>query len=57
VIAVAFLRKLEFRAVEARDLVTRAIRSAPSKERTGDELVRAALMLVGPRSSLPSRSP
>ncbi len=48
-IAVAFLRKLEFRAMEARDLVTRAIRSMPLQQRTADELVRAALMLVEQR--------
>jgi hypothetical protein len=45
-IAVALLRKLEFRATEARDLVTRAIRSAPLDDWTADELVRAALQLV-----------
>ncbi len=45
-IAVAFLRKLEFRAAEARDLVTRAIGSAPLDRWTADELVRAALQLV-----------
>ena len=46
-IAVAFLRKLEFRAIEARDLVTRAIRTTPLRHWTADELVRAALVLVG----------
>jgi hypothetical protein len=45
-IAVAFLRKLEFRTTEARDLVARAIRAAPLSHWTADELVRAALQLV-----------
>jgi hypothetical protein len=48
-IAVAFLRKLEFRATEARDLVTRAIGSTPPKAWTADELVRASLLLVEQR--------
>jgi hypothetical protein len=45
-IAVAFLRKLEFRATEARELVRRGIRSTPRKHWTAHELVRAALQLV-----------
>jgi hypothetical protein len=47
--AVAFLRRLEFQAREARDLVARALRSTPRKHWTADELVRAALMLVEQR--------
>ena len=43
--AMAFLRKLEFRVGEARDLVTRAIQST-SAHATADEIVRAALELT-----------
>jgi hypothetical protein len=45
-IAVAFLRRLEFRAAEAQDLATRVIRSAPQRHWTAEEIVGAALRLV-----------
>ena len=45
-VAVAALRKLEFRVAEARDLVTRAIRSIPVAHATADEILRAALKLT-----------